>query len=92
MRRKQQRSPGPTDPVSSSSGHARYEGPDLAVGVVEWRRQRLLRAGFGTEQSTAVAAEGAYDLHSLIELAERGCPPALAIRILAPLDPNRPAC
>jgi hypothetical protein len=26
------------------------------------------------------------DLHELIELVERGCPPALAARILAPLD------
>jgi hypothetical protein len=27
-----------------------------------------------------------YDLHALIELVERGCPPALAVRILGPLD------
>ena len=27
-----------------------------------------------------------YDLHALIELVERGCPPELAVRILAPLD------
>jgi hypothetical protein len=92
MRRKQQRSPGPSKPAPSGSGPASYQRPDPSLGIVEWRRQRLLRAGFGTEQSAAVAAEGAYDLHSLIELAERGCPPALAIRILAPLDPNRPAC
>jgi hypothetical protein len=25
-------------------------------------------------------------LHALIELVERGCPPELALRILAPLD------
>ena len=27
-----------------------------------------------------------YDLHALIELVEHGCPPLLAVRILAPLD------
>jgi hypothetical protein len=32
------------------------------------------------------------DLHALIELIERGCPPGLAARILAPLDTERPAC
>jgi hypothetical protein len=29
------------------------------------------------------------DLHALIELVERGCPPPLAARILAPLDHER---
>jgi hypothetical protein len=33
-----------------------------------------------------VAHNAAYDLHALIELVERGCPPALAVRILAPLE------
>jgi len=33
-----------------------------------------------------VAQDPAYDLHALIELVERGCPPALAVRILAPLE------
>jgi hypothetical protein len=32
------------------------------------------------------------DLHALIELIERGCPPELAARILAPLETERPAC
>jgi hypothetical protein len=29
-----------------------------------------------------------YDVHAVIELVERGCPPDLATRILAPLDEN----
>jgi hypothetical protein len=33
-----------------------------------------------------LARDGAYDLHALIGLVEHGCPPALAVRILAPLD------
>jgi hypothetical protein len=27
-----------------------------------------------------------YDLHALIDLVERGCPPELAVRILTPLE------
>jgi hypothetical protein len=33
-----------------------------------------------------VAVDNRYDLHALLELVDRGCPPALAARILAPLD------
>jgi hypothetical protein len=33
-----------------------------------------------------VAEDDRYDLHRLVELVERGCPPELALRILAPLD------
>jgi hypothetical protein len=32
-----------------------------------------------------VAANPAYDLHRLLSLVDRGCPPRLAVRILAPL-------
>jgi hypothetical protein len=33
-----------------------------------------------------VASDPRYDVHALIELAERGCDPELAVRILAPLE------
>ena len=36
--------------------------------------------------ATRLARDGRYDLHALLELVGRGCPPALAVRILAPLD------
>jgi hypothetical protein len=45
-----------------------------------------LRAGFDAELARRTAADLAFDLHALIELVERGCPPQLAVRILAPLD------
>ncbi|MGH2966804.1 MAG: hypothetical protein ACRDMH_15675 [Solirubrobacterales bacterium] len=47
---------------------------------------QLERAGFEAELAAAVAADRAMDLHALIELVERGCPPRLAARILAPLE------
>ncbi|HET7760631.1 MAG TPA: hypothetical protein VFK62_11955 [Gaiellaceae bacterium] len=52
--------------------------------VFRWRRDQLLSAGFGRPLAASVAADGRYDLHALIELVERGCPPRLAVRILAP--------
>lgn len=55
-------------------------------GVTEWRRTQLLRSGFPVEVAADVAENERYDLHSLIELVERGCPPELALRILAPLE------
>lgn len=52
--------------------------------VVDWRRRMLLRSGFPPALAKALARDAGYDLHALIELTERGCPPDLAGRILAP--------
>jgi hypothetical protein len=52
----------------------------------------LRKAGFGDELAKQLSRECAIDLHALIELVERGCPPQLAARILAPLDHERRAC
>jgi hypothetical protein len=57
-----------------------------APEIVSWRRRQLVEAGFPAALARQVAGDHSYDLHALIELAERGCPPALAVRILAPLD------
>ena len=54
--------------------------------VGDWRREQLVKTGFGAVLATRLAADGRYDLHALIELVERGCPPELAMRIVAPLD------
>jgi hypothetical protein len=58
-------------------------GPPLHVQA--WRRCRLLEAGFPVELADAVAADRGFDLHALLELVDRGCPPRLAVQILAPL-------
>jgi hypothetical protein len=53
----------------------------------EWRRRRLLAAGFDEQLAGQLADERAgIDLHELLVLLDRGCPPPLAARILAPLD------
>jgi hypothetical protein len=54
--------------------------------VVDWRRRQLVQAGFGEALADRLSCDPRYDLHALIELAERGCPPALAVQILAPFD------
>ena len=58
--------------------------------VVAWRRSQLVRSGFSHRLAAQVADDG-YDLHQLIELVEKGCPPELALRILAPLEGNEGA-
>jgi hypothetical protein len=54
--------------------------------VVRWRREQLAETGFSLPLAARVANDARYDLHALIELVERGCPPELAARILAPLE------
>jgi hypothetical protein len=60
-----------------------------ATEIIAWRRTRLRKAGFDDELAEQLAHESAVDLHALIELVERGCPPPLAARILAPLEHER---
>jgi hypothetical protein len=60
--------------------------------AVAWRRARLRKAGFDTALTEELSHEYAVDLHALIELVERGCPPPLAACIMAPLDHERRAC
>lgn len=62
------------------------DASDLAAGVIPWRRQRLQCAGFDPCLAERLATDSRFDLHAVLELIDRGCPPALAARILAPLD------
>ena len=54
--------------------------------VVRWRREQLAQSGFPLPLAAKIAKDSRYDLHVLIELAERGCQPELAVRVLAPLE------
>jgi len=53
---------------------------------VRWRARRLLSAGFPADLAERLARADRIDLHRLLSLVDRGCPPHLAARILAPLD------
>jgi hypothetical protein len=54
------------------------------TSYVAWRIDCLRRAGFEREAAERLARDPAYDLHALLELVDWGCPPDLAVRILAP--------
>jgi hypothetical protein len=54
--------------------------------MVNWRRTELLQSGFPPSLADRVAQDERYDLHQLIELVENGCSPALAVRILLPIE------
>jgi len=51
-----------------------------------WRVRRLRERGFTRQLAQQLAADRRWDLHRLLELVDRGCPPELAVRILRPLD------
>ena len=59
--------------------------------VNRWRRDQLVFSGFPVLLATRVSEDPRYDLHCLIQLVEQGCPPELAVRILAPLEPKEAA-
>ena len=54
--------------------------------MIPWRRSQLRRAGFSRDLAGVVAADLRYDLGEMLMLVDRGCPPRLAVRILAPLS------
>jgi hypothetical protein len=62
------------------------ETRDRRPDEVRWREAQLVEAGFEARAAGQLARDSRYDLHALIELVDRGCPPHLAVRILAPVD------
>jgi hypothetical protein len=64
---------------------SRWSRQDLHSDLVTWRARRLLGAGFSASDSFSLGHDPAVDLHALLELIDRGCPPELAVRITAPL-------
>jgi hypothetical protein len=67
----------------------RYQASSQTRSDLAWREGRLRVAGFEKETASQLARDGAVDLHALLELVDRGCPPHLAARILAPLETER---
>jgi hypothetical protein len=78
--------------VANSNMRAQQRASGSSTAVVEWRRERLLAAGVAPEVAANLAWDCGVDLHALLELIDRGCPPDLAARILAPLGDRRRPC
>ncbi len=57
-------------------------GAQSSEQVVAWRVQRLRRAGFPPALAVNLAVDRRFDLHALLDLVERGCPPLLALEIV----------
>ena len=55
---------------------------DESDRVTAWRACELLKAGYEPMLAVELAEHPEIDLHSALELVERGCPPDLAARIL----------
>ena len=53
-----------------------------ADGVLTWRYESLRRAGYLPNDAARLARARSVDLHQAVELVERGCEPAIALRIL----------
>jgi hypothetical protein len=66
--------------------HAVAPGRVPSSDVEAWRLRRLVDAGFPLPLALELAATPGVDLHALLGLLDRGCPPELAARILAPID------
>ena len=60
--------------------------------VVAWRHGRLVAAGFTPDLAARLARDCRIDLHAMLELIDRRCPPSLAARILAPFDQDLRPC
>jgi hypothetical protein len=52
----------------------------------DWRYDLLINAGFAPALARQLTGDPRIDIHKLLELIDRGCPPHLAARILAPLE------
>ena len=68
----------------------RSTGSATRTALDEWRRRRLTAAGFEPRLAAELVDEPAIDLHELLVLLDRGCPPELAARIVAPLEGGAP--
>jgi hypothetical protein len=70
------------------SGSHRRDADELS-NFVAWRWRCLVAAGLSEPDAIELARDPEADLHCLLDLVDRGCPPALAVRIMTPLNSVR---
>jgi hypothetical protein len=62
---------------------------ELEDQAYAWRYGLLMRGGMASPVARAVAHDPRFDVHEILGLLERGCPPSLAIEIVAPVEDRR---
>ena len=75
-----------THHVDHPTVEAALVGRGPTSDVEAWRLRRLVDAAFPLPLALELASTPGVDLHALLALGDRGCPPELAARILSPLD------
>jgi hypothetical protein len=75
--------------VDHTTPVADLQDRDPRSDVEAWRLHRLVDAAFPLPLAVELATTPGIDLHALLALVDRGCPPELAARILSPLDEGR---
>jgi hypothetical protein len=76
--------------AGAAAGHSRSgQASSGADSVVAWRGRLLMAAGFPDTLAQLLAATPGVDIHALLNLVDRGCPPDLAVRILGPFNSAR---
>ncbi|PKW00247.1 hypothetical protein ATK30_0344 [Amycolatopsis echigonensis] len=66
-----------------TSRRAPWDDPSRDSALRAWRARVMVRAGFGVGAAIELAEHDDLDVHALLTLLDRGCPPELAARILA---------
>jgi hypothetical protein len=56
--------------------------PTEVERIERWRAEELERAGYEPRSAGRLAVRHDVDLHTAVDLLERGCSPDLALRIL----------
>jgi hypothetical protein len=64
-----------------TAAEAQMVDPELER-IESWRMDALARAGYTPADAAQLASRHDVDLHRAVELLEKGCEPALALRIL----------
>lgn len=72
------------------AGRCRTRISSCSDDVTAWRQRQLVGAGFSAGLAARLAAASGFDLHDLLNLVDRGCPPELAARILEPIVESEP--
>jgi hypothetical protein len=53
-----------------------------ARSVLRWRRDQLIASGYDPRTAKILADRADVDLHFAVDLIGKGCPPAIAAKIL----------